>query len=271
MWRFEWRTGEALTDLFEDDEFLNETKGDERVHAIEGPRGGRSITARYKIRVQGKTAWLSYFRCSENDRALFNYGRYIVHFTSIRRTQVLRVDWQPEGRKAAIKDVVQALKVDDTPHQQPGSPSKQSRWSRPEQARLRRLLGLAYAERCCITGCGVRAALEAAHIKPYVAGEKENPSNAILLRADLHALFDTGHLAVDPETLKIHMSQEALGWKQYRALHRRATLRSPQASHARIAPSPDAFKHRWLQFSAAHSEKVSRVRGTPRSGPDRGR
>src|SRR5271155_3471993 len=42
--------------------------------------------------------------------------------------------------------------------------------------------------------------LEAAHISPYRGLQSNHPQNGLLLRADLHSLFDLGMLAVDPLT-----------------------------------------------------------------------
>ena len=61
-----------------------------------------------------------------------------------------------------------------------------------------RLLAL-YNCRCAMSNCGVLEVLEAAHIFPY-KGEQTNIScNGIILRADLHTLFDLGMITIDEE------------------------------------------------------------------------
>jgi hypothetical protein len=62
---------------------------------------------------------------------------------------------------------------------------------RPKQQELRNRL-LRWDQSCVLTGEKEEAALEAAHIVPVQAGGHENVENAILLRADLHRLFDAG-------------------------------------------------------------------------------
>jgi len=57
----------------------------------------------------------------------------------------------------------------------------------------------AYARRCAITGERVLPVLEAAHIKAYAEGGEHRVDNGLLLRRDLHALFDRGYLTVSPE------------------------------------------------------------------------
>lgn len=62
--------------------------------------------------------------------------------------------------------------------------------------------------RCAISGCDVPAVLEAAHIVPYRGKQTNSDDNALLLRADLHTLFDRLLLFVDPETLVITLADE---------------------------------------------------------------
>ncbi|MCG8694784.1 MAG: HNH endonuclease [Minwuiales bacterium] len=54
----------------------------------------------------------------------------------------------------------------------------------------------AYARRCAVTGERVLPALEAAHIRPYAAGGGHRVTNGILMRRDIHSLFDTGYVTV---------------------------------------------------------------------------
>ena len=69
------------------------------------------------------------------------------------------------------------------------------REARPNQGAFRRALLDAYGGRCAITGCDVEAALDAAHVTDW---RDENDIGAgILLRADLHRLFERGLLAID--------------------------------------------------------------------------
>jgi hypothetical protein len=71
------------------------------------------------------------------------------------------------------------------------------RLSRPEQAAFRTAL-LAKNPVCHLTGCAVTAALEAAHVRPVSKKGSFTVDNGMLLRADLHRLFDFGFLAFDP-------------------------------------------------------------------------
>jgi len=56
----------------------------------------------------------------------------------------------------------------------------------------------AYSRRCAITGDKIRPVLQAAHIKPLPSGGEHRLDNGLLLRSDVHTLYDRGYLGVDP-------------------------------------------------------------------------
>lgn len=66
----------------------------------------------------------------------------------------------------------------------------------------------AFNGQCAVTGCNVPAVLEAAHIVPYLGASTNVISNTLLLRADIHTLFDRGLLFVSPETLRVRLAPE---------------------------------------------------------------
>ncbi|MGH9929236.1 MAG: HNH endonuclease, partial [Pyrinomonadaceae bacterium] len=74
------------------------------------------------------------------------------------------------------------------------------------QGGFRVLVTDAYGRRCAMTSERTLPALEAAHIHRYSSGGDHSPSNGLLLRSDLHRLFDRGYLGVEPDTLKIRVS-----------------------------------------------------------------
>jgi putative restriction endonuclease len=67
------------------------------------------------------------------------------------------------------------------------------------QGRFRILVTDAYSRRCAMTGERTLPVLEAAHIKPYSLVKRHELSNGMLMRSDLHRLFDDGYLTVDPK------------------------------------------------------------------------
>lgn len=57
----------------------------------------------------------------------------------------------------------------------------------------------AYQRRCSISGEKTLPVLEAAHIKPYAEQGPHEVSNGILLRSDLHTLYDDGYITIDKD------------------------------------------------------------------------
>lgn len=57
----------------------------------------------------------------------------------------------------------------------------------------------AYQKRCAITGEKTLPVLEAAHIKPFSELGPNQIANGLLLRSDMHKLFDDGYITVTPD------------------------------------------------------------------------
>ena len=83
------------------------------------------------------------------------------------------------------------------------------RWRRARvgQGAFRIMVTDAYRRRCVITGERTLPALEAAHIKPFAEGGSHDPTNGLLLRRDIHALFDMGYVTVAPD-LRFNVSRK---------------------------------------------------------------
>ena len=101
------------------------------------------------------------------------------------------------------------------------------------QARFRKKLLTAYDHHCAFTGCNAGDALEATYIIPYRGDYTHDLSNGLLLRADLHTLFDLGKIAVDTRTMTIVMNDELLN-SSYRILANQP-LRFPKIENERPA------------------------------------
>jgi putative restriction endonuclease len=74
------------------------------------------------------------------------------------------------------------------------------------QGSFRVLVTDAYERRCAISSERTLPVLEAAHIKPYSELGEHKVTNGILLRQDIHTLFDKGYLTITPD-LKIEVSR----------------------------------------------------------------
>lgn len=66
------------------------------------------------------------------------------------------------------------------------------------QGAFRVLVTDLYERRCAITGERTLPVLEAAHIRPVTRGGTHDPANGLLLRSDIHKLFDLGYVTVQP-------------------------------------------------------------------------
>ena len=94
---------------------------------------------------------------------------------------------------------------------------RQERWRNPDQRsrlygenpnRVRPRLGQGtfrvlvtenHQRRCAVTGEKALPVLDAAHIQPVTEGGQHRLDNGLLLRTDVHRLFDTGYVTVTPD------------------------------------------------------------------------
>jgi len=80
----------------------------------------------------------------------------------------------------------------------------------------------AYSRACAVTGEHSLPALEAAHIRSYAHSGPHEVCNGLLLRADLHRLFDTGYVTVTPELRLVvgdRLRKEYRNGRSYYPLH----------------------------------------------------
>lgn len=71
------------------------------------------------------------------------------------------------------------------------------------QPKFRKKLLELYGARCAVSGWEPPEVLEAAHIRLHSESGINHTDNGILLRADLHVLFDEGLLRIDPDTCTV--------------------------------------------------------------------
>ena len=90
------------------------------------------------------------------------------------------------------------------------------------QGAFRVLVTDIYQRRCAVTRERTLPALEAAHIRPYGEGGRHEASNGLLLRRDIHSLFDTGYVTVTPSfhfEVSPRIKEEFENGRDYYALH----------------------------------------------------
>ena len=100
-------------------------------------------------------------------------------------------------------------------------------------------------EICAFTGDAPARVLEAGHLYSYAQLGVHHEHGGLLLRRDVHRLFDDGWLAVDPNTLRVDVADHLERYPQYSRLHDqrlRADLRDSQV---------EWLGHHWTEHRAS--------------------
>lgn len=146
-------------------------------------------------------------------------GKAHLDFSAVPAT---KVD-EPETGLAASADAAPHASTSLTTQQSTaGLPSSSDKYSvvdditlqqirtRRGQAQFRRALIEAYDGKCAFSGCDVLDVLESAHVVPHAHGGSYAVSNGLLLRADLHTLFDLHLIRIDANR-KIRIADSLYG------------------------------------------------------------
>ena len=109
------------------------------------------------------------------------------------------------------------------------------------QQKFRNALIRRYGKSCMISRCQLLDVVEAAHIKPYHGENDNNAANGLLLRADIHTLFDLDLIGIEPETLTVRVHTDAIlaGYGQFDKV---------KLACSGKRPNPGAMKLRWKDW-----------------------
>lgn len=128
----------------------------------------------------------------------------LIHSThKARNSPKLSID-------SEIEEIIQSSSSENT-----ANPNRVLREiaARRGQSKFRnQLLGL-YGSTCAVTNWDSELTLEAAHIVPVAMDGTNDVSNGILLRSDIHTLFDFNCLAINPESWEVCLSPLIKGTK----------------------------------------------------------
>jgi putative restriction endonuclease len=119
------------------------------------------------------------------------------------------------------------------------------------QSAFRILVTDAYKRKCAITGERTLPVLQASHIKPYAQQGPHSVDNGILLRADLHILFDSGYITITEKhnvVVSERIKAEFENGKEYYALHGKPLVTLPDHQ----------IQHPSKEFLLWHNEQVFR-------------
>lgn len=137
--------------------------------------------------------------------------------------------------------------------------------------KLRTALRKIYTDQCAITGSCPVDLLEVAYVVSFPSSGAggaggvgvHSPENAILLRSDLHTLWDLNLIAIDPKKMKIAVSV-SLGGSKYEKIAGRGLVARGDGSKV----NGKALQERWEAFcadTATPSEKKTRKRTSARA------
>lgn len=188
----------------------------------------------------------------------------IQYLRSLFRTDpepaVPTVDERPPGSETSRADVAQSLVAIDAGYQYSDTDARRRVLSavvrRRGQQEFRRSLLAAYGDRCAVTGSSAVPVLEAAHIDAYAGSHTQNVRNGMLLRSDVHTLFDLQLLTVTAGFM-VAVAPELRG-TEYGRYHQQR-LRLPTDSAQRPDPSALA-RHRqrctWYALASATGDRL---------------
>jgi hypothetical protein len=114
------------------------------------------------------------------------------------------------------------------------------------QPRFWEAMRVRFADHCVITGCTIVDVLEGAHINPYRGTRDNHIENGLLLRADIHTLFDLNLIGINPATVTVELHPKLDAHKEYARLAGNALPFSKDQCH-----SIKALKARYKQFCEA--------------------
>lgn len=184
-------------------------------HQVIGPRGGLTI-ARCAVSAEGRFVYINYEPYYKKDSKEYIPGVLRLEFSGERRSGLPKVSWRNRGESDFKSDVasaefdgsarIESSEIDEFDDADQFDPSgvKDERdrvivaiKRRRGQPKFRNELLRAYSRRCAFTNCAVEQVLEAAHIISYMGPNTNHVQNGLLLRADVHTLFDMQLIGVD--------------------------------------------------------------------------
>ncbi len=156
-------------------------------------------------------------RCLIRYYLKFNVSKGIEHQQKVAEsTREFNPQTVPEGRTRVLRSI--ALR-------------------RGQQKFRMNLLG-AYNRACCISGTEADDVLEAAHILPYSKDGTNTLSNGLLLRSDIHVLFDLHLISIHPRSRKVFCAKPIRSAFPYSQLHGRKanfpSIREQWPNHAAL-------------------------------------
>lgn len=244
-------TSKGYFDVFPLHLFAQEGTQKGIVHTVRSKKGAE-YRAKCDIAVEDLTATLNYAAYPDfNLEQEMFLGISRIHFFDSDRTQIHRLEWKGE-EDTSFQDVPFGTSTFELGPAVPYQPSQKGVKisirkvrERPNQAAFKEGLKILYRGKCCVTGCQIEEVLEGAHIDPYSGPASDNLKNGLLLRADIHTLFDRHLIAVAPEDYTIRLASELEEDPDYFPL-RGKVIRLPNRED--YHPDREALRRHWKHF-----------------------
>lgn len=210
MFVITWKSGpeKGYSDFLPASWFAEVGESSHLAHDVGGPRRGRYV-ARCSLNVRAKTADLDYGGAHKR----FNYPNFVIGtlrliFADADRRTLRAVQWRDAGKGKTFHKADVDISETDTTFGELGDFNPRNKADgrrrierlvtiRQGQPMFRAKLMEAYDRRCAVTGSRIEETLEAAHISPYLGAESNHVCNGLLLRADIHTLYDLGLIRID--------------------------------------------------------------------------
>jgi hypothetical protein len=178
-------------------------------------------------------------------------GRRTVHYTVAKEVTIVHLhpslSWSSDNEWIEVSTdelvvTVPPVYADfgQAPDDDPAQLATFARRVRAGQPKFRDNLLKLYGERCAVTGWGPAAVLEAAHVLLHSHTGNNHVDNGLLLRADLHILFDNGLIRIHPDTY-IVILDPTLHDGPYGDLHGRSLRPRVNGGH----PKREYLRLRW--------------------------
>ena len=107
---------------------------------------------------------------------------------------------------------------------------------RGQGAFKKRLIELYGETTCALSGSAPKYVLDAAHLYSYAEVGEHDDLGGLLIRKDLHRLFDLGLIAVEPKSLKINVAESLYSYPIYQSLN-----------DTKIAFEPNPKTKKWIK------------------------
>ncbi|WP_049778753.1 HNH endonuclease signature motif containing protein [Erwinia tasmaniensis] len=125
--------------------------------------------------------------------------------------------------------------------------------TRPDQSPFANEVRENCHHRCVVTGASLRCITEAAHLTPHCDRGIPEKTNGLLLRRDIHALFDSHEFAINPDTLRLYFTKAARGCLNTADL----TVRILNKDALKTFINPENLRARWEKFRRLHHAELA--------------